>query len=57
MTLKEKLFRKSIGEDWAQKLEKNCPDVYKMDLADYKVPDYIKIDENGKVIYSPEMVE
>ena len=57
MTLKEKLFRKSIGEDWAQKLEKNCPDVYKMDLADYKAPDYIKIDENGKVVYSPEMTE
>ena len=39
MTLKEKLFRKSIGEDWAQKLEKYCPDVYKAELADYKVPD------------------
>lgn len=57
MTLKEKLFRKSIGEDWARKLEKYCPDMYKEELADYKAPDYIKIDENGNVIYSPEMVE
>ncbi len=57
MTLKGKLFRKSIGEDWAQKPEKYCLDVYKMELADYKAPDYIKIDENGKVVYSPEMTE
>lgn len=54
MTFKEKEFRKYIGEEKAKMLQKYAPEVYKAELEDFILPDYILYDKNGEQIYPPE---
>ena len=57
MSLKEKMFRKSIGEKQAELLQTKAPQIYAEELKDFMLPDYIQYNMFGQVVYSPEMAE
>lgn len=57
MTLKEKLFRDSIGEELANLLQRDAPDMYAEELEWFRVPDFVLVDQFGKEIYSPDMAD
>lgn len=57
MSIKEEMFRKSIGEKQATLLQRLAPQVYEAELEEYILPDYIKYNLFGRKIYSPEMAE
>ena len=57
MSLKEQMFRKSIGEKEAKILQNRAPEVYEAELEEFILPDYILYDQFGRIVYSPEMAE